>query len=365
MPADPASTQRPRAAKKSLKRRESGPTRGAVTIRDVAAAAGVSVATVSNVINGRKGAVGDSTREVVTRTIEALGYRPQASGRGLRNARFNAVGLLIVDDEENYLADPFNGHVVAGWTQVLHEHGYLAVLHGSPRRHIRDAIMVRQFGVDGLCVMLSGSTRERREMIRHLAGLRQPLVLIQETEPLPDEDCCAVRQDDLGGGRIIGEHLAGHGCRRLLVVLPKLEWPALQARLAGVRQAAQHVRPKAEVTVLRTPGESFAEVFAAVREHLQQEALPDAIIGGNDQIAIAAMQAVRKLGHAVPRDVRITGFNAFSVWQYTSPTLTSVASAARDIGAQAAQRMIERIESGRFSQHDVVLPVALQPGESS
>jgi DNA-binding LacI/PurR family transcriptional regulator len=174
-----------------------------------------------------------------------------------------------------------------------------------------------------------------------------------------------VRQDDLGGGRIIGEHLAGRGCRRLLVVLPKLEWPALQARLAGVRQAAQRVRPKAEVTVLRTPGESFAEVFAAVREHLQQDALPDAIIGGNDQIAIAAMQAVRKLGHAVPRDVRITGFNAFSVWQYTSPTLTSVASAARDIGAQAAQRMIERIESGRFSQHDVVLPVALQPGESS
>jgi DNA-binding LacI/PurR family transcriptional regulator len=365
MPVDSAHAARSDDFKPPSQRRQRGPTLGAVTIRDVAAAAGVSVATVSNVINGRKGAVGQATRDAVSRTIEALGYRPQASGRGLRNARFNAVGLLIVDDEENYLADPFTGNAVAGWSQVLNERGYLAVLHGSPRSNIRDAIMVRQFGVDGLCVMLSGASRERRQMIEHLVSLRQPLVLIQETEPLPDEDCCAVRQDDQGGGRVIGEHLASRGCRRLLVVLPKLEWPALQARLAGVRQAAQRARPKLEVSVLRTPGESFVEVSAAVSEHLRQHALPDAIVGGNDQIAIAAMQAVRRLGHEVPRDVRVTGFNAFSVWQYTSPTLTSVASAARDIGAQAAHRMIERIESGRFSQRDVVLPVALQPGESS
>lgn len=363
MPATP--NRRSQVSASRTRVRESGPTRGAVTIRDVALACGVSVATVSNVINDRKGAVGSATREVVERAIAELGWRPQASGRGLRNARFNAIGLLIVDDEENYLADPFNGNVVAGWTQALNERGYLGVLHGSPRRNIRDAMVVRQFGVDGLCVMLSGAARERRAMIDHLVGLGQPLVLIQETELPSQGDCCVVRQDDMGGGVAIGTHLAARGCRRLLVVLPRLEWPALQARLAGVRRAAQAARPKMEVSVLRAPGESFAEVSQAMRDHLREHPLPDAVIGGNDQIAIAAMQAVRRLGHAVPKDVRITGFNAFSVWQYTSPTLTSVLSAARDIGAQAAQLLIERIESGRFSHSDVVLPVALQPGESS
>lgn len=363
MPAN--SARKSQGSTKRTRVRESGPTHGAVTIRDVALAAGVSVATVSNVINGRKGAVGTATRDVVEQAIADLGYRPQASGRGLRNARFNAIGLLIVDDEENYLADPFNGNVVAGCTQALNERGYLGVLHGSPRRSIRDAMVVRQFGVDGICAMLSGATKERRAMVEHLIGLRQPVVLIQETELPTDSDCCVVRQDDFGGGMAIGSHLAARGCKRLLMVLPRLEWPSLQARLAGLRRAAQAARPKLEVKVLRVPGESFTEVSQAVRDHLREHPLPDAVVGGNDQIAIAAMQAVKALGHAVPRDVRFTGFNAFSVWQYTSPTLTSVLSAARDIGRQAAQLMIERIETGRFSRNDVVLPVALQVGESS
>jgi LacI family transcriptional regulator len=339
--------------------------RKVVTIREVAEAAGVSVATVSNVINGRVGAVGAKTRKLVEKQIERFGYRPQASGRGLRNARYNAVAILIIDDAQSYLSDPFVGNVVAGLTQTLNDNGFLAVLHGSPRRDIEDAIVVRQFGVDGFCVVPSGLASERRALIDRLVTLRQPLVLIQETEPMPTGDLCVVRQDDFSGGVQLAEHLLARGCRNLAMVVPKLEWPALQARLNGLRHGASHGKPRGEVHLVHCDTEAFPDVVRAVTEYLDRGGVPDAIVGGNDQIAIAALQTVLRRGMKVPRDIRITGFNAFAFWQYTTPTITTVVSVARELGVRAANAMILRLESGVFSTPETVIPLNLQPGEST
>ena len=336
-----------------------------VTIKDVALAAGVSVATVSNVVNGRKGAVGEVTRAKVQQQIERLAYRPQSTGRGLRNARFNAVSILIIDEERSYLSNPFVGSVVAGLTEALNSSGFLAVLHGSPRGSLEDAMVIKQFGVDGLCVVLSGSTKQRLSLTQRLMTLGQPLVFIQESQPLPEGDLCVVRQDDLDGGRQLGEHLIERGCRNVVAVLPSLEWPALQARVAGVRQAMARAKPKGKVKVVAAETEDFASVVKAVDRHLDAAPLPDAFVCGNDQLAIATMQTVKRRGHTVPADVRITGFNAFDFWQYTSPTITTVVSPAREIGVRAARAMIDRLESGGFAASDIVLPVQLQRGEST
>lgn len=335
------------------------------TMKQVASAAGVSLATVSNVINGRSGAVSERTRRVVLREIKRLGYRPQTAGRGLRTARRHALAMLIVDEAESYLADPFVANVVAGFTEALNARGYLAVLHGSRQQEFEDTVVVRQFGVDGYCLMLSGDRRSRTGLVERLVALKQPVVLIQETETFADADLCVVRQDDFNGGQQIADHLLARGVKDVAVVLPRLEWPALVARLEGLKAGIRRAGRSIPVAVIRAENEGFASVTAAVEAYLGRARSPSAMVGGNDQIAIAAMQALRRRGMVVPRDVLVTGFNAFEVWQYTSPTITTVVSPAREIGSRAAHSMIDRLESGRFASAEIVLPVVLQPGEST
>jgi LacI family transcriptional regulator len=116
---------------------------------------------------------------------------------------------------------------------------------------------------------------------------------------------------------------------------------------------------------LQAPSERFAEAFAAVKEYLGNSTKLDAIVGCNDQLAAAALQAVKARGLQVPRDIMITGFNALETWQYCSPNLTTVRSQPRELGILAGNALIDRLDSGEFVRKEIVLPVSLQPGQST
>jgi DNA-binding LacI/PurR family transcriptional regulator len=334
------------------------------TIRDVARAAGVSVATVSNVMNERPGLVGKATRLRVLSEIERLGYRPRAGARSLRTQRSQTFAIILVDESAFYLQDPFPAAVVAAFTSSLNDMGYVSVVHGCRLADIDKAAALRQLGIDGVCLMASGDDTARLALLEKMAAWRHPLVLLQETQPICHEDVCVIRQDDYGGGVAIGKHLAAKRHRHVALFEPMLEWPAVTARFQGVRDG---LNGDAQVMIshIHSRSEHFESARDAVITALVGPNPPDAIVGANDRMATAALIAARLVDLAVPDALAVVGFNALDVWTYQAPRLTTVISAPAAIGKRAALALVNRLDTGSFSEIQVSLPVSFLQGETA
>lgn len=336
-----------------------------VTLRDVAAVAGTTPMTVSNVVNGRTREVGRETFERVMEACTRLGYRPHAAARRLRTNRRMAIGVVIVDPSPNYLADPFTAAMLAGLTDHLGPRDYSLVIHGASQAQIGSVPLLQRIETDAICIMLSGAEAERRETIARIAALGQPLVLIQDGLPEDVSDGCSLIQDDFAGGVALAHHLFDSQARQAVLLAPRAEWSAMIRREAGIRSVlVRLVRPPA-FHVIRCGDESFDATQRALERHMAVEGMPDIVIGGNDQMAIAAMKFVTSCGARVPEDVRVTGFNGFSFWRYTSPELTTVFSPAYELGEAAGRAILARLETGSFPYRAQSLPVRFAPNRSS
>src|SRR5215471_15052922 len=160
-----------------------------ITLREVAARAGVTAMTVSNVLNGR-GAVGHQTRARVLAAVEDLDYRPHAVARRLRAKRFHALGMLVLDDAPDYLSDPFTTQIIAGLSNFATENGNSLVLQGVRHAAMAQAPLLSQLETDGVCALLSGDASERAALVERLRMLRMPVVLFQE--PAGRGDVCTI-----------------------------------------------------------------------------------------------------------------------------------------------------------------------------
>jgi LacI family transcriptional regulator len=176
-------------------------------------------------------------------------------------------------------------------------------------------------------------------------------------------DVCAVRQDDRGGASELAEYVLSKGARRLMLLLPTVEWPAMVERERGFKQRIR--KHGGELLVVRCRDEGMDATQDALRAGISKHGLPDAVLGGNDRMAIAALKLLAETGVLVPGQVRVTGFNGFESARYSSPELTSVRSPAYEMGRCAGQELLNRIESGRFAQRQIVLPVTFIPGASA
>ena len=333
------------------------------TIKDVARAAGVSAMTVSNVLNGRTQFVSAATRKRVEREIARLNYRRQANARNLRVAEQRSVGMVIVDESPFFLADYFTCQVVAGLANVLNRADYTLTLQGMRIDQLASSMIMRSFEVGGLCAMISGPRAERLRIVESLTRLQQPLVLFQEALEKPFPDVCIIRQDDHAGGRLLADHLLARRVRTFLAIVPRQDWPAVEYRLAGLREGLA-ADPAASVTVIESADESFVAVQAALAEHLQANPLPGAVVGANDSIATAALLLLDR-GHRVPDDIRVVGFNGFEAHRYSRPKLTTVISSPYVLGERAGQALLQRLQTGAFAISEQVLPVVFSPSQTS
>jgi LacI family transcriptional regulator len=343
----------------------SSETRSRPTIKDVAAAADVSLATVSNVINGKSSSVGEKTRKRVLKAIDKLGYRPQSAGRRLRTSRRHSIAMVIVDESEAYLTDGFAANMVPGFTDTLNHRGYSAVIHGCRRDEFGKSVVVQNLEVDGYCMFLSGTVSERQSLTKQIEALHQPVVLVEETAVPSSPYFAVVRQDDFGGGQQLADHLLARNAQNILFLMPELVWPAIEARVAGMRDGLKSAGSKAQLMLVKTPSENFDEVMSALDSYLATHPKPDAIACANDQMGIAAMQALEGRGLKIPCDVMVTGFNGFEYRRYAKPLLTSIKSSAREIGIAAAEALIEWVENGAFKVKETMLPTSLLPGTST
>ncbi|EHL99664.1 transcriptional regulator, LacI family [Acetobacteraceae bacterium AT-5844] len=331
-------------------------------LRDVAAAAGVTPMTVSNVLNGRPGASAE-TRARVLKEAERLNYRPDASARRLRLERTGSIGVLVLDSAPDYLRDPFITNVIAGLGNVAAERAFSLVLQGVRPDSATLAPLLAQSQTDALCLLLSGSSAARQRVVEQVSRLRQPVVLVQERDALSLPDACVVRQDDRAGGQMLGAHLrdmlAANGT--VFFLTPEIAWTAQAERHAGLKLG---LGKGFKVQRVICGDESYAATQAALAAALDEGPPPVAVVGGNDQMALAAMTLLQGRGMAVPGDMPVAGFNGFDLFRYVQPPLTTVVSPAYEIGVRAGEEILKRLEEGSFSAADIVLPVQLRAGGS-
>lgn len=350
---------------KAAARRKSAARR--VTVVDVAREAGVSAMTVSNVVNGHHRLMSQSTRQQVEAAIERLGYRPHVTGRSLRLDRRFSIGMVIVDESPTFLADPFITQLVAGLSNYLSEQSYGLVVQGIAAAGLAGAPLIQRHETDGLCVLLSGTPPRRRRMLELFGRLHQPLVLFQEPAPDGIEDAIAIRQDDHGGAVALTRRLLAGGVRDILFLKPHLDWPAIDERERGIRAAiaGRRVRGRVRFTARSCGDDGFEAVQATLAAHVESHGLPGAVMGGNDQMGIAALKWLRGRGLSVPGDLKVTGFNAFDAWRYSEPVLTTVVSPAYEMGRKGGEVILARLQGKSFAARDVLLPVTLQDGDSA
>jgi LacI family transcriptional regulator len=331
-------------------------------LRDVAQAAGVTPMTVSNVLNNRPGASAE-TRAKVLREAERLNYRPDANARRLRLERTGSIGVLVLDSAPDYLRDPFITNVIAGLGNVAAEKAFSLVLQGVRPNAEKVAPLLSQSETDALCLLLSGTPAVRARLLEQVARLRQPVVLVQERDAGGLKDACLLRQDDREGGRLLGHHLRQRrpAGGRVLFLTPSVAWTAQSERGEGLRLGLGK-----GFRLRRVPcgDESFAATQAALSRALEVEGMPVAIVGGNDQMALAAMALLQARGLSVPDAVPVAGFNGFEMFRFVQPSLTTVASPAYEMGVRAGEELLLRLEEGSFRQAEIVLPVQLREGAS-
>jgi DNA-binding LacI/PurR family transcriptional regulator len=352
-------TSEDREQASTRKRRRSG----SPTLHDVARKAGVSLMSVSLVVNGRAGRLAPETRDRIEQAISAVNYRPNAAARSLRLARGTSVGMIILDAAPQFLAAPFTTQLVAGLSNRLGKDGHPLTLQGVPPDQIGRALAMRYAGVDGLCLLMGGAEADRRRVLDGVAALGIPVVLFQEA-PAALADCCRVCQDDHSGGQAIARHLMAAGARRLVMLVPGQNWFSMQERRRGVTSVVQQ-QPGAAVEALDCGDESVASTRAALADWLDRHGLPDAVVAGNDRMATAALLELRQRGISIPDAVMITGFNGFPPRDVVEPLLTTICSPAYEMGEKGAEAMLGRLTRGRFEAAEILLEVGFLAGDST
>ena len=326
-----------------------------VTLRDVAADAGVHPATASRALNpATRPLVNDETAQRVLEASERLGYRPNPIARGLKTNRSFIVGVVVPD-----LRNPLFPPIARGIEERLEPAGYTSVLTNTDNAHEREklsfeALRARQ--VDGI---ITGTARRRHPLLRELADTGIPIV--QVNRRMDDDDLPSVVADDAGGVRLALDHLVGLGHTQIAHVAGSLEVSTGEHRLHAFADAMAErgleVDPRLTPTALNySEGEG-----ARLTRALLGEDGPGftAIVAGNDLMALGCIDALREAGLRCPEDVSVVGFNDMDWSDRFSPPLTTVRVPHHELGVRSADLLLAQLADPSRPAEHLVLDVEL------
>ncbi len=307
------------------------------TISDIAHEAGVSRATVSGVLNDNPN-VSAKTRERVLAIIKKHNYEPNHMARALALRKTGLVGLIVKD-----ISNPLYSKISLGVEEICEAAGYSVIIgntHKDWQREVEYVNLLKRRRVDGLIIF----PLQRGVNISHIRELQEanlPFVLLAE---VPGIDADLVRADDKTGAYNATRHLLEQGYRDLVYISGPESFLANDRRLLGFQNALQEFAITFDSSCLVKSGWRFHDGYEAGKSLIQQKKkLPDGAFCYNDPVAIGFMRALSENGIQIPRQVAVIGFDDSSVSAYLNPGLTTVAQPAREIGRQAAQRLMERI----------------------
>lgn len=308
-----------------------------VSVRDVAAAASVSVGTVSNVLN-RPGQVAPATVARVMRAIDELGFVRNDAARQLRAGRSRSIGLVVLD-----VGNPFFAEVARGAEERAAEAGMTVLLGNSDEMPAREAAHLELFREQRVNGVLVTPASDDLALLRRLRDGGVPVILVDRE--VAEEAFDSVSVDDVEGGRLAAQHLLELGRTRLAYVGGPASIPQVADRLRGARNAVAS-RVDVALEIIELPSLTVLHGRAAGEAILARPApeRPDAIFAANDLLAVGLLQAFAIMGDVrVPDDIALIGYDDIDFASATVVPLSSIRQPAHLIGATAVDLLLRAI----------------------
>jgi DNA-binding LacI/PurR family transcriptional regulator len=315
-------------------------------MKDVARRAGVSIQTVSVVVND-KGVVTPETRDRIVAAIDELGYRPLAVGRSLRTGATRTIGLMVAD-----ITNPFFARMAEAVEDRAHASGYNLILyntHSDAEREQAYLQVAAERWVDGMLFVTATDTLHGLEALR-AAGI--PVVAVDRIPT--DYDGPWVILDNRQTGRLVAEHLLDLGHRELAHICGPLDLRLSVERLASFEDS---VRERGLEPIGHAVGDaswSCESGYLAMRALLVAPRMPTAVFASNDRLAIGAIRAVVEAGLRVPEDVSVVGVDDIEMAAYVNPPMTTVRQRLTDVATRGTEMLLDLIRGVESAETQVL-----------
>ncbi|WP_408009209.1 LacI family DNA-binding transcriptional regulator [Pseudalkalibacillus sp. A8] len=315
-----------------------------VTIKDVAREAGVSVATISRVLNDN-GYVGSDTRKKVMEAIAKLNYSPNEVARSLYKRESRLIGLLLPD-----ITNPFFPQLARGVEDELSRSGFRLLLGNSDENVQKELDYIQTFVQNNVVGIISATNHVDYKIYD---ALKLPLVLLDRTS----EDYPAVYSDGREGGRLAARTLIEKGAKRITLVKGPAHVKPAQDRFQGAIEELSQA--DIDFSVLSSTSYSFEEAQGWAEELFEKFSDTDGVIASNDIVGIAIIHEALKLGKKIPEDLQIIGYDDIPQSSLCYPTLSTIRQPAYEMGRQAAQLLIKMVKKEQGIEHTIQMPVEL------
>ncbi|MBZ0277443.1 MAG: LacI family transcriptional regulator [Anaerolineae bacterium] len=324
-----------------------------VTMKEVADRAGVSIATVSRVIN-QNGYVSPKLEASVKAAMDALNYQPSALARGLRRQETLTVGVLV--PQINHM---FFGTLTFAIEKTLFDAGYRALICSAEENHDKEdayiETLIRQ-RVDGVILVPTGHSPANVERL-----LNQNAATVLVDRDLPDTtNVSRVLSDNILGGYLGARHLLDLGHRRIGVISTSNSSDPMIHRLEGVKRAFEECSLEYDPdTFVAGTLHQYSAGYDATRDLLNRRQPPTAIFAFTDVVALGVLRAAAEMGLKVPDDLSIIGYDNLELTAYSSPQLTTIAQPIYEMGETAAHCLVTQMQNPEAPVERVMLPVQL------
>ena len=318
------------------------------TIGDVAAQAGVSIATVSRVVNGRYG-VAPGTLSRVQAVIDDLGYESSLVARSLRSRRTNVIGIIVADIE------PFSAELLKGAARAIRGTGYELIVYSGGGHLEDDTGWERRY-----LSRVSGTLTDGTILVTPTvvdASTSSPVVAVDPhagSSEMPTVD-----SENLQGAKTATEYLIELGHRRIGFLAGRSDLESARRRERGYREALTEAGIPFDENLVRIGGYTWESARSAARELLEMTDRPTAIFAANDISAIQTMNVASETGLKVPEDLSVVGFDNIPESALTTPPLTTIDQSIQQMGFEAAKLLLGLIDEPDRDQIHLTLPTEL------
>ncbi|MGO4269455.1 LacI family DNA-binding transcriptional regulator [Paenibacillus sp. TAF58] len=323
------------------------------TINDVAVMSGVSVTTVSRVLNNR-GYISEATRNKVYQSMEELGYQPNEIARSLLSKQSNVIGLILPN-----VSHPFFGELATFVEYYAHQHGFKILLcnsHLDPVKEKEYIEMMKRNRVDG--IIMGSQTIE----VEDFKKLHRPLVTIDRQI---SSDIPFISSDNYQGGEIATQLLINKGCKKIAHICGNLDLQLLanQRTNAFKKTVASH---SIEHLIIQTDMNVFDQIQyeGIIHDLFEENPDIDGVFATSDIIAAFVIKACHKLKKSIPDDVRIIGYDDVNAASWMVPTITTIKQPIEEIGRISVELIIKQMNGDPFSCENI-LPIQLMEREST
>lgn len=312
------------------------------TIKDVARHAGVSVATVSRVIN-ETGYVHEDTRRKVEESVQQLNYTPNEVARSLYKRKSRLIGLLLPD-----ITNPYFPQLARGVEDRMQENGFRLIFGNSDESQKKEQDYIQTFVQNNVVGVISSTNDPGTASYR---SLKIPVVFLDRIS----SDRPAVYADGREGGRLAAQQMIQRESHHITVMQGPIHIRPAQDRFQGAIEVLQDMGIDYHTT--QTSSFSFTDADRWAKELFEQYPDTDGVIASNDIVATAVIQEAYRLGKKVPQDVQIIGFDDIPLSSLLSPALSTIRQPAYDMGRAAADLLIQLIEGTAGEQRTIQMPV--------